>query len=244
VDGHAAAPDGSPAKRAELPPPVVTPALAARLRAALDGPGPDADTPTTEALATAIERIAALAHASGHQQLADWSARAAALLWRDRDQGTRELLPSTGASSRWQMPTSMLCAPGRPPAAEQRMRPTDTPAPNAAEQAIATLLLVDDEPENLRVGIGMLRGQGFEVLVALDGTDGLRIAAATHPYLILLDIRMPGLDGIAVCERMQGDAATRHIPVLFLTALGDIDDKARSFGAGGQFDADHHAAVV
>lgn len=75
--------------------------------------------------------------------------------------------------------------------------------------------------------------------MALDGTDGLRIAAATHPDLILLDIRMPGLDGIAVCERLQCDAATRHIPVIFLTALADIDDKGRSFGAAGQFDADH-----
>lgn len=113
------------------------------------------------------------------------------------------------------------------------MRPSDTPAPNAPERAIATLLLVDDEPENLRVGLGMLRGQGFEVLVALDGNDGLRIAAAARPDLILLDIRMPGLDGIAVCQRLQRDAATRRIPVIFLTALADIDDKTRGFGAGG-----------
>lgn len=93
VDGHAGAPDGSPATQTELPPPpVVTPVLAARLRAVLDAPGRDQDHPTAGALAAAIERVAALAHASGHQQLADWSARAAALLGRDRDLGTRELL--------------------------------------------------------------------------------------------------------------------------------------------------------
>lgn len=57
------------------------------------------------------------------------------------------------------------------------MRPTDTPAPNAAEQAIATLLLVDDEPENLRVGLGMLRGQGFEVLVAWPSTAPMACAS-------------------------------------------------------------------
>ena len=104
-------------------------------------------------------------------------------------------------------------------------------APHA--RGLASLLLVDDEPANLRVGVDMLRGHGFEVLVALNGADGLRIATAEQPGLILLDIRMPGLDGIRVCERLQADPTTRHIPVIFVTALHDIDDKARGFGAGG-----------
>ena len=104
------------------------------------------------------------------------------------------------------------------------------PAPAAD---IATLLLVDDEPENLRVALSMLREHGLEVLVALNGADGLRIAADARPDLVLLDVRMPGLDGIAVCRRLKADAETRDIPVIFLTALTDIDDKARGFGAGG-----------
>jgi YesN/AraC family two-component response regulator len=85
------------------------------------------------------------------------------------------------------------------------------PAPAAD---IATLLLVDDEPENLRVALSMLREHGLEVLVALNGADGLRIAADARPDLVLLDVRMPGLDGIAVCRRLKADAETRDIRLL------------------------------
>jgi DNA-binding response OmpR family regulator len=96
-----------------------------------------------------------------------------------------------------------------------------------------SLLMADDEPENLRLGLETLRVHGFEVLVALNGADGLRIARSANPDLILLDIRMPGLDGFGVCEQLRADPVTASTPVIFVSALEDIDDKVRGFGVGG-----------
>ncbi len=95
-----------------------------------------------------------------------------------------------------------------------------------------TVLVVDDEPDHLRVALEMLRGYGLELVSARDGAAGLLIAARLCPDLILLDIRMPGLDGFEVCRRLQADPVTRPIPVLFLSALGQIEDKAQGFALG------------
>jgi DNA-binding response OmpR family regulator len=105
-------------------------------------------------------------------------------------------------------------------------------APAANVISAGTILLVDDEPESLRVGVAMLRARGFDVLVAMNGVDGLRIARHAAPDLVLLDVRMPGLDGISVCKRLRADPVTTAIPVLFLSALGDADDRVRGFEAG------------
>jgi CheY-like chemotaxis protein len=68
---------------------------------------------------------------------------------------------------------------------------------------------------------------------ARDGLDGLRLAGALRPALILLDIRMPGLSGFQVCERLKSDPATSGIPVIFLSARDQPADKARGFDVGG-----------
>lgn len=99
--------------------------------------------------------------------------------------------------------------------------------------AVGTVLVVDDEPDNLHLALEILRGHGLEVVSARNGSDGLRIAARLLPDLILLDIRMPGLDGFAVGGALKADPATREIPLIFLTALDAIEDKARGFAAGG-----------
>ncbi len=96
-----------------------------------------------------------------------------------------------------------------------------------------TILVIDDEPDNLRLALELLREHGLEVLSARDGPAGLHIAGHLRPDLILLDIGMPGLDGFQVCRRLKAAPATRDCPVIFLTALGTIKDKARGFAAGG-----------
>lgn len=96
-----------------------------------------------------------------------------------------------------------------------------------------TILVIDDEIDNLRLAIEMLREQGLEMVSARNGRDGLRIAARLQPDLILIDIRMPGLDGFEVCRLLKAEPATSDIPVIFLTALDQIKDKAHGFMVGG-----------
>ncbi|MCI0666440.1 MAG: two-component system response regulator [Methylococcaceae bacterium] len=95
-----------------------------------------------------------------------------------------------------------------------------------------TILLVDDVPENIDVLNGILKDR-YKIKVALNGTKALEIAkAGIPPDLILLDIMMPGMDGYEVCRRLKSDFATRRIPVIFVTAMDDIDDEARGFELG------------
>ncbi|WP_295453302.1 response regulator [uncultured Thiodictyon sp.] len=96
----------------------------------------------------------------------------------------------------------------------------------------ATILVIDDEPDNLRLALEMLRGHGLEIASARDGAAGLRIAQRLRPDLILLDICMPCLGGFQVCRQLKADPATRDCPVIFLTALDRIEDKAQGFAAG------------
>lgn len=96
-----------------------------------------------------------------------------------------------------------------------------------------TILVIDDEIDNLRLAIEMLREQGLEMVSARNGSDGLRIAQRLCPDLILLDIRMPGQDGFEVCRLLKDDPTTRDIPVIFLSALDQIEDKAHGFTVGG-----------
>jgi signal transduction histidine kinase len=103
----------------------------------------------------------------------------------------------------------------------------------AALTASATILIVDDTPANLAVMVDCLEAQGFRVLVAQDGEEGVRRAEFVRPDLILLDVMMPGLDGFVACRRLKASAATRDIPVIFMTALADTDSKIAGFAAGG-----------
>lgn len=95
------------------------------------------------------------------------------------------------------------------------------------------ILVVDDNPANLRLLTDMLGQRGFMVRVASSGAQTLKTVAMRLPELILLDIRMPGMDGFEVCERLKQDPATSAISIIFLSALSDIEDKARAFALGG-----------
>lgn len=94
-----------------------------------------------------------------------------------------------------------------------------------------TLLLVDDEPANLQVLQNILASD-YRLLFARDGERARRIARSERPDLILLDVMMPGLSGHEVCQALKQDPQTRHIPVIFVTALSDVEDEIRGFDLG------------
>ena len=95
------------------------------------------------------------------------------------------------------------------------------------------ILVVDDTPANLRLLSQMLGGQGYRVRPVPDGPLALAAAQAEPPDLILLDIRMPEMDGYQVCQQLKAGASTRDIPVIFISALDAAQDKVRAFHAGG-----------
>jgi len=96
-----------------------------------------------------------------------------------------------------------------------------------------TILIIDDTPANLGVVAQNLEENDCEILVAQDGEEGLKRAALAQPDLILLDVMMPGIDGIETCRRLKASEATRAIPVIFMTALADVADKVAGFAVGG-----------
>jgi PAS domain S-box-containing protein len=104
---------------------------------------------------------------------------------------------------------------------------------NAAPDSRATILIVDDSPTNLGVIVQHLEEHGFAVLVAQDGEEGLQRAEFIRPDLMLLDVMMPGTNGFEVCRRLKAGSATRDIPVIFMTALADTENKLAGFAAGG-----------
>ncbi|MDY6786290.1 MAG: adenylate/guanylate cyclase domain-containing protein [Cyanobacteriota bacterium] len=96
-----------------------------------------------------------------------------------------------------------------------------------------SILVIDDTPANLKLLTHMLSEQGYDVRVAPNGSMGLRAAQSAPPHLVLLDIKMPGLDGYEVCQRLKVDERTREVPVIFLSALDGVSDKLKAFQAGG-----------
>ena len=96
-----------------------------------------------------------------------------------------------------------------------------------------TVLVVDDTPDNLRVISTMLADSNFRVLLKKDGPSALALVQDRRPDIILLDVMMPGMDGYEVCRRLKANPATADIPVLFMSALTDVDAKVRGFEAGG-----------
>jgi sigma-B regulation protein RsbU (phosphoserine phosphatase) len=97
----------------------------------------------------------------------------------------------------------------------------------------ADILLVDDTPENLRLLSQALGERGYGVRAVTSGARALESAIAAPPDLILLDIRMPGMDGYEVCRRLKENEQTRAIPVIFISAVDEIQDKVEAFHAGG-----------
>ena len=95
------------------------------------------------------------------------------------------------------------------------------------------ILVVDDNLNNIKIVVDYLKESGFETAVARNGLTGLKRAKLLQPLLILLDVMMPEMDGFEVCRRLKADEITREIPVLFMTALDNIDDKVKAFALGG-----------
>jgi diguanylate cyclase (GGDEF)-like protein len=95
------------------------------------------------------------------------------------------------------------------------------------------ILIVDDVPENLQLLSNTLNEQGYQVRRAKNGEIALMAAASMQPDLILLDIRMPDMDGYEVCRRLKASEQTWEIPVIFLSAMDDVRDKVQSFEVGG-----------
>lgn len=95
-----------------------------------------------------------------------------------------------------------------------------------------SILLVDDNPTNLEVLSETLTEAGLQVAVAVDGLSALEQVHYHPPALILLDIMMPELDGFETCKRLRDNPATCDIPVIFMTALADTDNKVRGFSLG------------
>ena len=95
-----------------------------------------------------------------------------------------------------------------------------------------TILVVDDSPDNLTL-MGDLLMNDYKIKVANNGEKALKLAGAENPpTLILLDIMMPGMDGYEVCRRLKADEHTRDIPVIFLTALTDMEDEKKGLELG------------
>lgn len=101
-----------------------------------------------------------------------------------------------------------------------------------AQTGSQTILVVDDVPENIDVLIGILKSD-YTIKVALNGERALKIATGNNPPdLILLDIVMPGIDGYEVCRQLKSHAKTHKIPVIFVTAKGEVADESLGFEVG------------
>ena len=94
------------------------------------------------------------------------------------------------------------------------------------------ILIVDDTAENLEVVSQILEDAGYEVAMAINGDRALKLVDHYPPDLILLDVQMPVMDGFATCEHLKHNLVTADVPVIFMTALNDIDHKVKGFELG------------
>ncbi len=96
----------------------------------------------------------------------------------------------------------------------------------------STILIVDDEPAGRETLQALLTGQGYALAFAADGPETLAKAAELTPDLILLDVMMPGMDGLEVCRYLRADPRLAHVPVILVTALNDPDSRVQGIDAG------------
>lgn len=94
------------------------------------------------------------------------------------------------------------------------------------------ILIVDDEPDIIEFVSYNLRKEGFEVFTASNGEDGLSLAKSEHPHLVLLDVMMPGMDGIETCDKIRATSELSDILIAFLTARGEDYSQVAGFDAG------------
>ncbi|MDB5930668.1 MAG: response regulator receiver protein [Polaromonas sp.] len=97
---------------------------------------------------------------------------------------------------------------------------------------MAKILIVEDNPANMKLACLLLHSAGHEVLCAVDAESGLTLARAAQPALILMDIQLPGMDGLAATQLLKQDPATAAIPVIALTAMAMKEDQEKTRAAG------------
>lgn len=101
-----------------------------------------------------------------------------------------------------------------------------------SEDKKPVVLVVDDNPVNLDIILESLENHGYEVLVAKDGESAIEQAKYAQPDIVVLDIMMPDIDGFEVCRRLKENDTTKEIPVIFITALSDIESRSKGFEVG------------
>ena len=97
---------------------------------------------------------------------------------------------------------------------------------------IPRVLIVDDEPRTLRMMEAMLVSAGYSVILAENGTEAIDKAIKSSPHVILLDVMMPGIDGFEVASRLQAIPQTKDIPIVMVTALGEVKDRVKALKMG------------
>ena len=100
-------------------------------------------------------------------------------------------------------------------------------------KATGKILLVDDMIENLSLLSDLLTNNGYSVSSSIDGATALKYLEKNSPDIILLDIKMPEMDGFELCRQIKANQTTRHIPIIFISALSEVNDKVKAFAVGG-----------
>ena len=94
------------------------------------------------------------------------------------------------------------------------------------------VLVIEDNAANLKLASLLLTAAGHEVISAVDAESGLTLARDLHPDLVLMDVQLPGMDGLAATALLKGDPVTADIPIIALTAMAMKDDQVRAEAAG------------
>jgi two-component system cell cycle response regulator DivK len=97
---------------------------------------------------------------------------------------------------------------------------------------MAKILVIEDNPANMKLAVLLLHKVGHEVVSAVDAENGIAMARGDQPDLILMDVQLPGMDGLTATGILKQDGSTAHIPIIALTAMAMKDDKEKSQNAG------------
>ena len=97
---------------------------------------------------------------------------------------------------------------------------------------MAKILIIEDNPTNMKLAVLLVRNAGHTALCAVDAETGLTLARADQPHLILMDIQLPGMDGLAATRLLKKDSATAAIPIIALTSMAMKDDHEKTKVAG------------
>jgi two-component system, cell cycle response regulator DivK len=97
---------------------------------------------------------------------------------------------------------------------------------------LARILIIEDNPANMKLAVLLLHNAGHEAMSAVDAETGMAMARTKQPDLILMDVQLPGMDGLTATAILKEEAGTAHIPIIALTAMAMKDDEAKTQKAG------------